>query len=372
MPAAIVGAAETAYLYPPEGSALPLLAEAARSALADAGLRPRDVDGLAVASFSLAPDHAIDVAWRLGLHLRWLMEDTNGGASGLNMLQHALRAVEAGDARAVLLLAGDALGLEAFRELTETYNSATRDHLAPIPTGGPNALFALLTRRHMEAYDLERRIYGELVVAQRRWAERNPNAVFREPLSLDEYLAAAPVAEPLTRYDCVPIVSGADAIVVAEGTGVAVAAIRALHNHDDQDGDGLQTGLAEIAPGLWSDAQLAPEDVDIVSIYDDYPVMVLVQLADLGLIPDGDVARFVTGRIAAGAYPLNTSGGQLSAGQAGAAGGLHGLVEVVRQLRGEAGPRQVEGARSAIVTGYGMVLYRYGACANAAVLTGTP
>ena len=372
MPAAIVGAAETAYRFPPAGSTLPLLAEAARSALADAGLRPRDVDGLAVASFSLAPDHAIDVAWRLGLRLRWLMEDTNGGASGLNMLQHALRAVDAGDARTVLLLAGDALDAEAFRKLAEAYNSAAREHLAPIPTGGPNALFALLTSRHMEMYELERKIYGELVVAQRRWAERNTNAVFREPLSLNEYLAAAPVAEPLTRYDCVPIVSGADAIVIAEGAGVAVASIGALHNHDDQDGDGLQTGLAEIAHQLWSDAQLAPEDVDVVSVYDDYPVMVLVQLADLGLIPNGDIARFVTDRIAAGKYPLNTSGGQLSAGQAGAAGGMHGLVEVVRQLRGEAGARQVEGARSAVVTGYGMVLYRYGACANAAVLTLTP
>ena len=367
MPAGIVGAAETPYRLPPEGVTLPLLAEAARSALADANLRPRDVDGLGVASFSLAPDHAIDVAWRLGLRLRWLMEDTNGGASAVNMLQHAVRAVEAGDARAVLLLAGDALVGERFGQLAETYNSATRDHLTPIPTGGPNAVFALLTRRHMEKYDLDRAVYGHVVVAQRKWARRNRNAVFREPLSLDEYLAAPPVAEPLTRYDCVPIVSGADALVVGEG-GVVVASAAALHNHDHQEGDGLHTGLAEVSDDLWARAGAGPHEVDVVSVYDDYPVMVLIQLADLGLIPDGDVRRFVADRLAGGRYALNTSGGQLSAGQAGAAGGMHGLVEAVRQLRGEAGERQVDGARTAVVSGYGMVLYRYGGCANAVVL----
>ena len=369
MPAAIVGAAETVYRRRSERPTLALLADAASAALDDAGLRPRDVDGLAVASFSLAPDRAIDAAWRLGLRLRWVMEDTNGGASGINMLQHALRAVEAGDARAVLLVAGDALTPGGFRRLAEGYNSATEDHLAPIPAGGPNALFALLTRRHMEQQGLEREAYGHVVLAQRRWAANNPNAVFREPLTMEEYLAAPAVADPLTRYDCVPIVSGADALVVAEGSGVRVASLVALHNHDHQEGDGLRTGLAEVAADLWSQSGVGPEDVDLVSVYDDYPVMVLVQLADLGLAPDGDVPRFVADRLARGGYPLNTSGGQLSAGQAGAAGGMHGLVEATRQLRGEAGERQVQGARTAVVSGYGMVLYRYGACANGVVLT---
>ena len=95
--------------------------------------------------------------------------------------------------------------------------------------------------------------------------------------------------------------------------------------------------------------------------------MTLVQLEDLGFARDGDVASLVD-RIAAGGLPLNTSGGQLSAGQAGAAGGMHGLVEVVTQLRGAAGERQVEGARIGLVSGYGMVTYRYGACSNAVIL----
>ncbi|MBD0349365.1 MAG: thiolase family protein, partial [Thermoleophilia bacterium] len=133
------------------------------------------------------------------------------------------------------------------------------------------------------------------------------------------------------------------------------------------DGDGLRTGLAELAPRLWEEAGVGPEDVDVVSVYDDYPVMVLVQLADLGFV-DGELARFVDERLAPRTLAVNTAGGQLSAGQAGTAGGMHGLVEAVRQLRGQADARQVEGAETAVVTGYGMVVYRYGACSNAAVL----
>src|SRR5439155_4532417 len=200
----------------------------------------------------------------------------------------------------------------------------------------------------------------------------NPLAVYREPLTLEEYLAAPVVAEPLCRYDCVPVVSGADALVVTGADrapeGIRIRAIRALYNPDGQEGDGLRTGLADVAGELWSAAGAGPADVDLAWIYDDYPAMVLVQLADLGFIPDRDPRRFVTVQVDEQRWPLNTSGGQLSAGQAGAAGGMHGLVEAVTQLRGESGARQVPGARLAVVTGYGMVLYRYGACAAAAVL----
>ena len=105
----------------------------------------------------------------------------------------------------------------------------------------------------------------------------------------------------------------------------------------------------------------------MVSVYDDYPVMTLVQLADLGFARDGDLRGLIS-RIGSRALAVNTSGGQLSAGQAGAAGGMHGLVEAITQLRGAAGERQVVDAHLAVVSGYGMVEYRYGMCANAVVL----
>jgi acetyl-CoA acetyltransferase len=371
----IVGAAETAYTRRAQSDTTPsLLAQAARDALGDAGLKPVDVDGLGVASFSLAPDHAIDLAWRLGLRVRWLMEDPHGGASALNMLHHAWRAIEAGDAEVVLLLAGDAVSPADFRRLADEHNSATRDHLAPIPAGGPNALFALLTSRHMREHGLGRETYGRVVLAQRGWAAQNPQAVYRDPLTMAEYLNAPIVAAPLSLLDCVPIVAGADAVVVttversARKPVVEPVAFAASYNHDQQAGDGLRTGLAETAAGLWEEAGLGPEDVDVASVYDDYPVMVLVQLSDLGFAVDGDLERFAREQLEGRRLAVNTSGGQLSAGQAGAAGGMHGLVEAVRQLRGQASERQVEGARTAVVTGYGMIAYSYGACSNAVVL----
>jgi acetyl-CoA acetyltransferase len=371
----LAGAAETPYARRPLGKTTPsLLAGAALGALEDAGLKPADVDGLGVASFSLAPDHAIDLAWRLGLRLRWLMEDPHGGASALNMLQHASRAIDAGDAEVILLLAGDAVSPADFRRLADEHNSATRDHLAPIPAGGPNALFALVTSRHMREHGLGRETYGRVVLAQRGWAEQNPAAVYRDPLTMADYLNAPIVAAPLSLLDCVPIVAGADAVVMtaaersAGRPALEPVAFAASYNHDQQAGDGLETGLAERASGLWEEAGLGPEDVEVASVYDDYPVMVLVQLSDLGFAADGDLERFAREQLEPRRLAVNTSGGQLSAGQAGAAGGMHGLVEAIRQLRGEAGERQVEGARTAVVTGYGMIAYGYGACSNAVVL----
>ncbi|HSK15502.1 MAG TPA: thiolase family protein [Gaiellaceae bacterium] len=370
--ALIVGAGETPYVrHPGEAATTPrLAAQAARAALASAGLAPRDVDGLGVASFSLAPDRAIDLAFRLGLRPRWLMDGMTGGASGIDMLQHARRAIEAGDASAILLVAADRFGDDDFVRLVDEFNTATRDYLAPIPAGGPNALFALLALRHMRATGLDRSAYGAVAVAQREWAAGNPNAAYRKPLTLKAYLEAPVVADPLTIYDCVPVVAGADAIVLAaEGESpVRVRALAALHNADHQDGDGLTTGLRELRDGLWAEASAGPDEVDVVSVYDDYTAMVLVQLEDLGFVRDGDLERLVGERIVPRSLPVNTSGGQLSAGQAGAAGGMHGLVEVVTQLRGNAGSRQVADARLGVVAGYGMVAYRYGACANAAVL----
>jgi acetyl-CoA acetyltransferase len=371
---AIVGAHETRYeRHPPEGTdTTGILAAAVTGALADAGLEQAAVDGLGVASFSLVPDHAIDLAWRLGLRVRWLMDDANGGAGAVDMLQHAVRAIEAGDAETIVLCAGDHLDREAFRRLVETYNRATAEHLTPLGYAGPNALFAMLTQRWLAARGLDRAALGAIPVAQRAWAAGNPGAVYRDRLTMEEYLAAPFVAEPLTRYDCVPVVTGADAIVVTGAPAggrphVRVRAIAALHNPDHQQGPGFGEGFTDVARRLWPLAGVRPGDVDAAFLYDDYPVMVAVQAEELGLVPDGDVERWLRVDVLERRRPLNTSGGQLSAGQAGAAGGMHGLVEAVRQLRGDAAGRQAHVAL-ALVGGYGMVLMRHGACHNAAVL----
>lgn len=355
----------------PELTTRSLLAHAARLALDDAGLKPADVDGLGIASFSLVPDTAIDLASRLGLRCAWLMDSANGGASALELLQHARRAVEAGDATTILLVAGDHLDRAAFCRLVAEYNVATREHLASIPTGGPNAVFAMLTRRHMRAHGLGRDAYGRIAVAQRLWAAGNPHASFRQPLTLTDYLRAPMIADPLGRYDCVPVVSGASAIVVSSKHSgprdVVIRGLVARYGETTQPESGLRTGLADAAASLWEQAGVAASEIEVVSIYDDYPVMVLIQLEDLGFASDGNIEAIVE-RISDQTLPVNTGGGQLSAGQPGAAGGMLGLVEIVRQLSGDGGGRQVSGARLGLVTGYGMVTYRFGACANAAVL----
>jgi acetyl-CoA acetyltransferase len=374
--ACIVGTGEARYRRRPESGVTTesLLAEAAAEALADAGLDWSDVDGLAVSSFSLGPDHAVDLCWRLGLEVGWMMEDPHGGASALNMLQHARAAIGAGDARTILVLSGDVLGPADFARLVDHFNRATEEELAPLGYGGPNALFAMLAERHMRREGIGRETYGAVAVAQRRWAAKNPGAVYRDPLSIEDYLAAPMVAPPLCRYDCVPVASGADALVVvaedvdAAGPRVTVRAIGASYNRDGQEGDGLDLGLAGLVDRLGAEAEFAPADCDLACVYDDYTVMALIQLAELGWVVDGDLERFARVELLERDAPVNTSGGQLSAGQPGAAGSLHGVVEASRQLRGRAGERQVPGARRALVSGYGMVLYRYGACANAALL----
>jgi acetyl-CoA acetyltransferase len=335
----IAGAGESPYSRRPgPGTTVEsLLADAARGALDDAGLAPRDVDGLAVSSFTLAPDGAAELAWKLGLRLSWLLDDRSGGACGISMLRHAERAVAAGDARVVLCVAGDLFS--DFAGFARGFNS-----LFAAPDF--NALFALLTQRHARVYGLTRADYATIPLAQRAWAAENENAVYREPLTLEEYLAAPIVAEPLCRYDCPPVVAGADAVVVARDGAVGVRAIQLRVNADQQEGDGLTTGLEPMGT-----------DVDLVWAYDDYPAVVLVQLADLGF----GAPRDVLPRIADRSLRLNVSGGQLSAGQAGVAGGMHGLVHAVRALKDGA-------AGTALVSGYGMAIYRHGSIAGTALL----
>jgi acetyl-CoA acetyltransferase len=140
-------------------------------------------------------------------------------------------------------------------------------------------------------------------------------------------------------------------------------------NYDHQQGDGLATGISTFANDLWASAGAKATDIDVASIYDDYPTMVLAQLNDLGLIPGNDLAKFCRTQIAGRKFPLNTWGGMLSAGQPGGfAGGLNGISECVLQLQQRAGARQVKDARLAVATGYGMTMYRYGGTAGAAIL----
>jgi acetyl-CoA acetyltransferase len=372
--AIIRGAVEVPYARRTERTTTELLAEAFRRLVQQHGIGD-EIDGLGVASFTLRPDRCIDLAWRLGLKLAWSMDDGNGGVSGLNLLHHAVAAIQAGQARHIVLLAGDAFQASDFADLQANYNRTTRELMHPLGIAQPNALFALLTQRHMARHGLGRRDYGELVLAQRRHAARNPQAVYRDQLTMDDYLAAPKVADPLVLFDCVPVVAGANAILVSDASCVrnpegcvAVRSVAVAHNFDQQEGDGLATGLRPVAQRMYADAGWGTRDIDLACVYDDYPAMSVVQLQDLGLIGAGGPARFLRELLPAGELAVNTSGGQLSAGQAGCGGGMHGLTEAVLQLGGRCGDRQLAGVRRAVVSGYGMVQYRWGMCANATLL----
>ena len=162
--AAIIGVGQSAYTRRPEPgqTALHFMRDAVVAALKDAGLNANDIQGMAVASFSLAPDAAVDLAWKLGLSLRWLAQDTNGGSAGMSMLGNALRTVETGAAEVVLILGGDATGLAGYAKVAANYNTATQKHLSPLGHGGPNGVYALVASRQIKKYGLEKSDYGHI------------------------------------------------------------------------------------------------------------------------------------------------------------------------------------------------------------------
>lgn len=356
------------------------IARALRQSLQSAGLSPRDVDGFSVASFTLFPDTAVGLTQHLGLTPRWLDHIPMGGASGVVALRRAARAVQAGDADIVACVAGDTNHVDSFRRMLSSFSRFAQDASYPYGAGGPNACFALLTDHYMSAYGATREDFGRICVAQRDNALKNPHAVMKKPLTMDQYLGARMISDPIALFDCVMPVSGAEAFLVmreedARAAGLPYAHIRGSierHNAFPEDPIQMRGGWAMDIDELYAMADAKPDDMDLLQTYDDYPVISMMQFEDLGFCEKGDGPAFVRERdlTIAGDFPHNTSGGQLSAGQAGAAGGFIGLVEAIRQVTGRAGPTQVEGATTAMVSGFGMINYDRGVCSSAAIISG--
>jgi len=356
------------------------IARALRGTLRAAGLTPRDIDGFTVASFTLFPDTPVALTQHLGLSPRWLDTVPMGGASGIAALRRAARAVQAGDADIVACVAGDTNAIDGFRKLLSGFSRFALDASYPYGYGGPNASFALIMDRYMAEYGASRADFGHIAVAQRANALNNPHALMKKPLTLEQYLNARPIAEPIALFDCVMPCAGAEAFLVmredeARARGLPFARIRATierHNAFAEDPVQLRGGWAVDVEELWSMAGMGPRDMDLVQTYDDYPVISALQFEDLGFCAKGEGAAFLGARdlTITGDLPHNTNGGQLSVGQAGAAGGFLGLVEAVRQVTGTAAGTQVAGARRALVSGFGMINFDRGLCSAAAVLEG--
>lgn len=359
------------------------IASALRGSLRAAGLRPADIDGFSVASFTLFPDTAVGLTQHLGLCPRWLDNIPMGGASGVVALRRAARAVQAGDADIVACVAGDTNHIDSFRNLLSSFSRFAQDASYPYGFGGPNANFALLTDRYMQEYGATREDFGRICVAQRANALRNPNALMKKPLTLEQYLDARPIADPIALFDCVMPCAGSECFLVmsieeAERRNLPYAVIGGTierHNAHAEDPVQLRGGWTLDVEELYAMAECSPDDIDLLQTYDDYPVISMMQIEDLGFCDKGGAPDFVRNRdlTISGDFPHNTSGGQLSAGQAGAAGGFIGLVEALRQVLGTAGGTQVADATTAMVSGFGMINYDRGVCTSAAIVkTGSP
>lgn len=354
------------------------IAKALRGSLDAAGLRPNDIDGFSVASFTLAPDTAVGLTQHLGLCPRWLDNIPMGGASASVALRRAARAIQAGDANIVACVAGDTNQIDSFRNMLSSFSRFAMDASYPYGYGGPNANFALLTDRYMQTYGATREDFGRIAVAQRANALKNPHALMKKPLSLEEYINARPIADPIALFDCVMPCAGSECFLVMSEEEAAkrnlpyatLGSAIERHNAHTEDPIQLRGGWTLDIDELYDMADCTPSDVDLLQTYDDYPVISMMQIEDLGFCKKGEAPAFVRSHdlTITGDFPHNTSGGQLSAGQAGAAGGYIGMVEALRQVTGTAGPTQVSNATTALVSGFGMINYDRGVCTSASIL----
>ncbi|HEY1153818.1 MAG TPA: thiolase family protein, partial [Pseudolabrys sp.] len=179
-----------------------------------AGIKPKDIDGLTVSSFTVGPDTAIGLTQHFGLSPRWLDHIPFGGASGVVALRRAARAVQAGDADIVACIAGDTNHVDSFRKTLSTFSRFAQDAVYPYGSGGANASFALITRHYMNLYGAKREDFGKLCIAQRDNALSIPFAMMKKKLTLDEYMAARPIADPVHLFDCVMPCAGAEAFLI--------------------------------------------------------------------------------------------------------------------------------------------------------------
>ena len=347
----------------------------------NAGIKKQDVDGAAFSSFGLAPDSVSFLTQHYNISLRWLEQLPFGGASGVIALRRAARAIQCGDAEIVACIGGDTAAKGSFRDLVADFSRFSNSAAYPYGAAGPNAPFALITAAYMQRYKVSREDFGHLAVAQRYNAQHYPTALLGDKtLTMQEYLAARPIAEPLHLFDCVmPCAGGEGFLVMSEQRArdlklpfVTIAAADERHNAFAEDPIQLRSGWSEFADGLYRRAALAPSDIDLVQTYDDYPVISALQLEGLGFFAEGGFSNFITQTATTfngDGLPHNTSGGQLSGGQAGSAAGYLGVVESIRQLTGSAAANQVANAEHAMVSGYGMINYDRGLCSTACILS---
>lgn len=370
--AAIVGVGSTPFYK--RGHSHPetlyeLAGKAVLAAVADAGLTVDDVDGITYYAYGAGLDSAV-LAQVLGIpQLRWSVCVTGGGGGSAGSVGAAAAAVAAGLASVVVTVSVSqhVVSRTTASFLAPANRGSHWDFVTPAGLVAPGQLFAMLARRHMHLYGTTREHFGAVAISSRANASRMPDAVRREPITMDDYLSARMIADPFCLLDYCQETDGAAACVTTSVDRARdLARLPVLIRAAAQGGEGswgqgeewLQmpddyfaaAGYRGIASDLYAQAGMGPNDIDVAEMYDHFTGMVLMELEDLGFCKPGEAGPFALGggiSWPGGALPVNTHGGSHSHVNLN---GMNHVVEAVHQMRGDA-VNQVEGAETALVTG---------------------
>jgi len=369
---AIVGVGESDIGKVPDMTGLGLNAQAARRALDDAGLKVSDIDGVLTAYSFTEPYFMLGTVLceYLGLRPRYNASLVVGGATPAVMLRHAAEAIAAGQVQTVLVCAGENRATGQSRDQAVAALMAVGHPYFERPYG-PSipGFYAMISRRHMMEFGTTEEQMAAVAVTARHHASMHPNAHMRKPITVADVMSSKPIADPLKMLDCCLLSDAGGAFIVTSAERARdlksrpayLAGIGEYHTHEHiMCAPSLtEFGARESGQTAYRMAGLGPRDVDVAQLYDCFTVVPMIELEELGLCERGESGSYYEkgqARVGGGRVPINTHGGMLSHAHAGAAGGLLGIVEAVRQLRGGLGPRQVEGAEVALVHNEGGIL----------------
>jgi acetyl-CoA acetyltransferase len=357
---AIVGAAETTELGTiPNTSQLELHCDAALNALRDAGLTPRDIDGVATAG-----EAPTAIAFHLGITPTWVDGTSVGGCSFMLHVRHAAAAINEGLCDTVLITHGESGKSNVGRSAFRGGSPLAQQFEAPYGPMGPPTLFTIPALRYMKTYGVREEQLAMVAVVQREWAAKNPRASYREPISIEDVLGSRMVAYPFRKLMCCLVTDGGGALILTSatrakqfphkpvyilGTGESVETPMVSQMEDFTTSKAFRVSARK----AFGEAGITHDDVDHLMIYDAFAHLPLYGLEDLGFCDRGQAANFIWERNTApgGKLPLNTNGGGLSYMHSGMYG-MYALQESVRQLRGSAAA-QVPDVRISVAHGVG-------------------
>ena len=358
---AIVGAAETTEMGRiPEMSQIMLHADAALNAMKDAGLGPKDIDGV-----STAGETPTSIAHYLGITPKWVDGTAVGGCSFMIHVRHAAAAIESGMAKTILITHGESGRSGVGRARAPVAASSLPGQFEqPYGPMGPPTLFTIPVLRYLKTYGVTQEQLAMVAVVQREWAAKNPRATFRDPITVDDVLNSRMIAYPFRLLMCCLVTDGGGALILASadrakdfpqkpvyllGTGESVETPMVSQMEDFTSSRAFRVA----GPTAFAEAGIKHSDVDHLMIYDAFAHLPIYGLEDLGFCQKGEAAAFIGERNTApgGKLPLNTNGGGLSYMHSGMYG-MYALQESVRQMRGIA-PAQVPGAKISVCHGVG-------------------